>query len=142
MQKTYNIWLGEEGDELWTKQDPEIWPHYQTVWTHNFFRDFEIQPKYLIPARLPVPVIYPPPTPICCMLHFSVPVDNRLKIKGNEKKKKNRQVLKPCERTKNAMKPKGDIEQPWPENTVNTYARHTETLDSCFDLIEKYNSPT
>ena len=27
------------------------------------------------------------------------------------------------------------IEWPWPENPANTYARHTEILDSCFDLI-------
>ena len=27
------------------------------------------------------------------------------------------------------------IELPWPEIPANTYARHTETLDSCFDLI-------
>ena len=27
------------------------------------------------------------------------------------------------------------IELPWPENSANTYARLTETLDSCFDLI-------
>ena len=25
------------------------------------------------------------------------------------------------------------IELPWPENPANTYARLTETLDSCFD---------
>ena len=27
------------------------------------------------------------------------------------------------------------IELPWPENLANTYTRHTETLDSCFNLI-------
>ena len=27
------------------------------------------------------------------------------------------------------------IEWLWPENSANLYARHTETLDSCFDLI-------
>ena len=27
------------------------------------------------------------------------------------------------------------IELPWSEKPANTYARHTETLDSCFDLI-------
>ena len=27
------------------------------------------------------------------------------------------------------------IELPWPENPANSYAWHTETLDSCFDLI-------
>ena len=27
------------------------------------------------------------------------------------------------------------IELPWPENPANTYARHTETLDSCSGLI-------
>ena len=27
------------------------------------------------------------------------------------------------------------IELPWPENPVNTYAWHKETLDSCFDPI-------
>ena len=30
------------------------------------------------------------------------------------------------------------IELPWPENLPNTYARHTETLDSCFDLMRFY----
>ncbi len=30
------------------------------------------------------------------------------------------------------------IELPWPENPVNTYAWHTETLDSCFNLIWSY----
>ena len=30
------------------------------------------------------------------------------------------------------------IELPWPENPANTYARHTETLDSCFDLIRSH----
>ena len=30
------------------------------------------------------------------------------------------------------------IELPWPENTPNTYARDTETLDSCFDLIRSH----
>ena len=27
------------------------------------------------------------------------------------------------------------FELPWPENPGNTYARHMETLDNCFDLI-------
>ena len=27
---------------------------------------------------------------------------------------------------------------PWPENPVNTYAWHTETPDSCFDLIRSH----
>ena len=27
------------------------------------------------------------------------------------------------------------MELPWPENLANTYARHTEPLNSCFDLI-------
>ena len=31
-----------------------------------------------------------------------------------------------------------EIELPWPENQVNTYARHTEILDSCFDLIRSH----
>ena len=30
------------------------------------------------------------------------------------------------------------IELPCPENPTNTYARHTETLDSCFDLIRSH----
>ena len=30
------------------------------------------------------------------------------------------------------------IELPWPENPANTYARHTETLDSSFDLIRSH----
>ena len=30
------------------------------------------------------------------------------------------------------------IELPWPENPTNTYAWHTETLDSCFDLIKSH----
>ena len=30
------------------------------------------------------------------------------------------------------------IELPWPENTVITYAWHTETLDSCFGRIRSY----
>ena len=30
------------------------------------------------------------------------------------------------------------IEIPWPENLVNTYARHMETLDSCFKLIRSH----
>ena len=30
------------------------------------------------------------------------------------------------------------IELPWPENPANTCARHTETLDSCFDLIRSH----
>ena len=29
-------------------------------------------------------------------------------------------------------------ELPWPENTTKTYARPTETLDSCFDLIKSH----
>ena len=29
-------------------------------------------------------------------------------------------------------------ELPWPENPANTCARHTETLDSCFDLIRSH----
>ena len=32
------------------------------------------------------------------------------------------------------------IELPWPENPVNTYAWHTETLDSCFYLIRSQSS--
>ena len=27
------------------------------------------------------------------------------------------------------------IELPWPDNPANTYARHTKTLESCFDLF-------
>ena len=27
---------------------------------------------------------------------------------------------------------------PWPENPANTYSRHTETLDSCFNLIRSH----
>ena len=30
------------------------------------------------------------------------------------------------------------IELSWPENPANTYVRHTETLDSCFDLIRSH----
>ena len=30
------------------------------------------------------------------------------------------------------------IELPWPENPANTYARRTETLDNCFDLIRSH----
>ena len=30
------------------------------------------------------------------------------------------------------------IELPWPENPANTYARHTETLGSCFDLLRSH----
>ena len=30
------------------------------------------------------------------------------------------------------------IELPWPENPANTYTLHTETLDSCFDLIRSH----
>ena len=30
------------------------------------------------------------------------------------------------------------IELPWPENPPNTYARHTGTLDCCFDLIRSH----
>ena len=30
------------------------------------------------------------------------------------------------------------IELPWTENPANTYARYTEILDSCFDLIRSY----
>ena len=30
------------------------------------------------------------------------------------------------------------IELPWPENLVNTYTRHMETQDSCFDLIRSH----
>ena len=30
------------------------------------------------------------------------------------------------------------IELPWPENSMNTYAGHSETLDSCFDLIRSH----
>ena len=32
----------------------------------------------------------------------------------------------------------GWIELPWPENQVNTYTRHTETLDCCFNLIRSH----
>ena len=34
------------------------------------------------------------------------------------------------------------IELPWPENPANTHARHTESLDSCFDLIKKKKKKT
>ena len=30
------------------------------------------------------------------------------------------------------------MELPWPENPPNTYARHTEPLDCCFDLIRSH----
>ena len=30
------------------------------------------------------------------------------------------------------------IELPWMENPANTYTRHTETLESCFDLIRSH----
>ena len=30
------------------------------------------------------------------------------------------------------------IKLPWHENPANTYARHTETLDSCFNLIRSH----
>ena len=30
------------------------------------------------------------------------------------------------------------IELPWPENLANTYMRHRETLDSCFNLIRSH----
>ena len=30
------------------------------------------------------------------------------------------------------------IELPWPENPVNIYIRHTETLDSCFNFIRTH----
>ena len=30
------------------------------------------------------------------------------------------------------------IELPWPENPANTYARRTETLNNCFDLIRSH----
>ena len=30
------------------------------------------------------------------------------------------------------------IELPWPENLANTYTQHTETLNSCFDLIRSH----
>ena len=30
------------------------------------------------------------------------------------------------------------MELPWLENPANTYARHSETLDSCFDLIRTH----
>ena len=30
------------------------------------------------------------------------------------------------------------IEWPWPENPMNTYAWHTETLDSCFNFIRSH----
>ena len=49
--------------------------------------------------------------------------------------------LTPCRRYSQRILRHGCImwiELPWPENLANTYAQHTEALNSCFDLIRSH----
>ena len=73
--------------------------------THKILRDFVIQTHHIIPARRPDQVIIKRIKRTRRIADFTVPPDHTVKIKENEKK---RNILRSCQRTKQAMEHESD----------------------------------
>ena len=106
------IWLGGKNYSLRITLETEIWPYYQMVYTqprispgerNKILWDFEIQTDHLIPARiLDLMIINKKNLPSCELCHLGE------QQKENQRKRKERQLLGPCQRTKNDREHESD----------------------------------
>ena len=131
-------WLGWKDDPLLCKG---LKSNHNTVWhlqkpasvlgndTHKIVWDFKIQNDYLIPAWRPDSALINEKKWTCCLGDFAISVEERMKIKGNDK-----QILGPCQRTKKAVEHNGENYTNWscsPLNGPQTLGKWLLKLEFC-----------